>query len=78
MFDPEIITTINPKKDYTITEIVANGLIVNMEGVPTRAYVQKLIIGEVLPAKNVCANKKYKLYLIKGQWIIDYLKKRYL
>ena len=78
MFDPEIITMIDPKRDYTITEIVNHGWIVNNDGIPTRAYIQKLIKFKKLKVRDVCANPKFHCYLISGEVIINYLKDRYL
>lgn len=72
-----IIKQIDPKEWYRISTIIENEWIVNTVGNSNKNHIHRLIKLGRLSAKNFGIGTKAPLYMIRGQEVIDYLRKTY-
>lgn len=77
--DADVITKIDPKKLYTTREIIDRGYIINRFKQPAdRKRIYKLIATNRLRARNIGMSNKWPTWAVRGEDLIDFIKKNYL
>jgi hypothetical protein len=74
----DIIKQINPEEWYRISTIVKNKWIMNTVGGSSKYYIHGLIKQGKLLSRDFGSGRRHALYMIKGEEIINYIRKAYL
>jgi len=72
------LTEIKPDQWYRLSQIAEKRWIVNMVGAGSKRYLYRLIEANRLQARDHGLGKKYPLWMVKGDDIINFIRKNYL
>jgi len=71
------IENVDTGKNYSVTEILELGVIINSKQLPSAMTIYRLIEGGRLKAKNIGYGKKFGRYIVSGKDLKEYLTKWY-
>lgn len=72
------IKSIKPDQWYRLSHIAEQGWITNLGGSGSKRHLYRLIQANRLPARDHGLSRKQPLYMVKGEDIINFIRKNYV